>query len=94
MLGVKSFKEHDESHVFTKDKLKVLKSSVIYGNNASGKSNLVIGLSTMKRFVMNSFKDSLDENRPMDVEKFLLNTNSEELPSSFEGLRGYVILCT
>ena len=84
MLGVKSFKEHGESNVFTQDKFRILKSAVVYGNNASGKSNLVLGISVMKLLVLNSFRNALDEKGSLFVEKFLLNTKSESIPSSFE----------
>ena len=84
MIGVKSFKEHDESHVWEKDKFKILKSSVIYGNNASGKSNLVIGMTLMKNLIFNSFRDALDENSSSNIERFLLNSDNEEIPTLFE----------
>jgi AAA15 family ATPase/GTPase len=84
MLGVKSFKEHGESNVFTQDKFRILKSAVVYGNNASGKSNLVLGLSVMKNIVLTSFRNALDEKGSLFVEKFLLNTKSESIPSNFE----------
>jgi len=84
MLGVKSFKEHGESNVFTQDKFRILKSAVVYGNNAGGKSNLVVGISVMKSLVLNSFRNALDEKGSLFVEKFLLNTKSEEAPSEFE----------
>ena len=80
MLGVKSFKEHGESNVFTQDKFRILKSAVVYGNNAGGKSNLVVGISVMKSLVLNSFRNALDEKGSLFVEKFLLNTKSEKAP--------------
>lgn len=84
MLGVKSFKEHGESNVIQKDKFGILKSAVVYGNNASGKSNLVLGLSAMKNIVLTSFRNALEEKGSLFVEKFLLNTKSESIPSNFE----------
>jgi AAA15 family ATPase/GTPase len=40
MVGAKSFKEHRDTHTIEIDsKLSLLKSAIIYGNNASGKSN-------------------------------------------------------
>ena len=48
MVTAKSFKEHKDTHTFAIDnKLSLLKSSVIYGNNASGKSatSCVLGVS-------------------------------------------------
>jgi len=42
MVVAKSFKEHQDSHLIrTGGNLNLLKTAVIYGNNASGKSNLL-----------------------------------------------------
>ena len=39
MVGAKSFKEHKDTHLIEiDDKIKLLKTAVIYGNNSSGKS--------------------------------------------------------
>ncbi len=51
--------EHEESNVFTVDKFRLLKSSVIYGANASGKSNFIKAMGFMCRFVANSSKEDL-----------------------------------
>src|SRR3546814_12509958 len=60
MVAAKSFKEHQDSHVIGADnKLNLLKSAVIYGNNASGKSNLLEAMGFMKQTVLNSFRDAL-----------------------------------
>ena len=54
MVAAKSFKEHKETNIIPIDKkLNLLKSAVIYGNNASGKSNLLEAIGFMKR---DSFK--------------------------------------
>ena len=63
MVAVKSFKEHQTSHtVVTPSKLTLLKSAIIYGNNASGKSNLLKAMRFMKAAVLNSFRDALIDN--------------------------------
>src|SRR3546814_2475231 len=60
IVAAKSFKEHQDSHVIGADnKLNLLKSAVIYGNNASGKSNLLEAMGFMKQTVLNSFRDAL-----------------------------------
>ena len=42
MVSAKSFKEHADTHIIRFEKnLNLLKSAIIYGNNASGKSNLI-----------------------------------------------------
>ncbi len=87
MIGVKSFKEHENDNIIKiNSKLKLLKSSVIYGNNASGKSNLIRAVGFMRGFVLNSFRDALLENndKKIPLTKFLLSTKSDVLPTSFE----------
>lgn len=87
MVAAKSFKEHKESHIIEiGNTLNLLKSAVIYGNNASGKSNLIEAMSFMKATVLNSFRDALMENneRKFPLEKFVLNTKTENETSFFE----------
>jgi AAA15 family ATPase/GTPase len=75
--------ELEESNVFSFDKLKLLKSAVIYGANASGKSNLVKAMGFMKWFVLNSSKETQVE-EPIKIENFRLSTETENKPSFFE----------
>jgi len=85
MVGVKSFKEHELENVIQLGDAKVLKTAVIYGNNASGKSNFVSGFQSMKRIVKTSFRDALiEKGNPLHIEKFLLSTETEKAPSIFE----------
>lgn len=87
MISAKSFKEHKDTNLIHVDKkLELLKSAVIYGNNASGKSNILSALSFMKKTVLTSFRDSLLETneRRLPSEKFALNSKSETEPSQFE----------
>jgi len=87
LVAAKSFKEHKESHIIEiGNTLNLLKSAVIYGNNASGKSNLIEAMSFMKATVLNSFRDALMENneRKFPLEKFVLNTKTEKETSFFE----------
>ena len=87
MVASKSFKEHKESHIIKADRsLNLLKSSIIYGNNASGKSNLLEAMGFMKQIVLNSFRDALMDNneRKFPLEKFALNTQTEKDTSFFE----------
>ncbi|QTA85782.1 AAA family ATPase [Desulfonema magnum] len=88
MVGSNSTKEHEETNTFTDpgNRLKFLKVSEIYGANGSGKSNLISSLSFMKRFILNSFRDALiEENeRKIQIDKFLLNAENEDEPSLFE----------
>lgn len=84
MIGIKSFKELEDTNIIrVSDKLKLLKSAIFYGNNASGKSNLIKAFSLMKHLVIHSFRDALMEEK-IPTTKFLLNTTSEKKPTEFE----------
>ena len=61
---------------------RLVKSSVIYGPNAAGKSNLVRGALFMWDFVLNSVKGQ--EGDLIEVQPFLLNSRSTKEPSVFE----------
>lgn len=87
MVAAKSFKEHLDTNVIKTDgNISLLKSAVIYGNNASGKSNLLEAMGFMRQTVLNSFRDALLDNseRKFPLEKFALNTKSEKDTSYFE----------
>lgn len=86
LVAGKSFKEHRESHIIETEKLTLLKSAAIYGNNASGKSNLLDAMGFMKATILNSFRDALIENaeRKFPLEKFALSTESVKETSFFE----------
>ena len=75
-------KSHEESHVADLGNgLRVLKSAVIYGANASGKSNLIDALFFMKlRVQINSFY----ANRPSVCPRFRLDAGSKNSSSEFE----------
>ena len=66
--------------------LSLLKSAVVYGANASGKSNLVKALDFFKWFVINSSKGVQSGERIRQVESFRLNRNTENEPSYFEAV--------
>ncbi len=63
--------------------LRILKSAVVYGANASGKSKFIEALMFMKRFATNSSKES-QKGEEILVEPFKLNSETEEQPSEFE----------
>ena len=65
--------------------LKLLKSAVVFGANASGKSNLIKALHFFKDFVFNSFK-ALQSDEQISVEPFRLNATSVKEPSMMEML--------
>ncbi len=63
--------------------LRLLKSAVIYGANASGKSKLLDAFTFMRYFVINSSKES-QKGETIEVEPFKLSTQTENEPSEFE----------
>ncbi len=63
--------------------LSVLRSAVIYGANASGKSNVLKAIAFYRRFIMDSFKNS-QAGEIINVESFRLNTTSMNEPTTME----------
>lgn len=61
----------------------LLRSAVMYGPNASGKSNLFRGLHFMKQFVQNSAKEK-QAGESISLQPFLLNQDGPVSPSEFE----------
>src|ERR1700743_1167614 len=81
-LSATAIKEHVESNIFPSGRYNLLKGAILYGANASGKSNFVKAMSTMRRLVLQSFEQSSTDE--LDITPFLLNTETEKAPSSFE----------
>jgi uncharacterized protein len=71
------------SNIISTERHTLIKGAVIYGANASGKSNFIRAMSTMKRIVM-SFNQS--STKVLNVTPFLLNTETEKGASHFEVL--------
>ncbi|ECH5494035.1 ATP-binding protein [Campylobacter coli] len=69
------------SHISNYGKLKLLKSSVLYGANASGKSNIIKALKTMKTIVISSAKKQRGDKLP--IIPFLLG-DEDNKPTKFE----------
>lgn len=63
--------------------ISLVRSAVIYGANASGKSNVLKAFSFYKRFITSSFKDG-QAGETIDVENFRLNATTVDEPSSLE----------
>jgi uncharacterized protein len=77
-------KDLDSTNVFlARDDLKLLTSAAVYGANASGKSNLVAALRFMRRFVLNSSRETRLR-QPINVLPYRLSTETEKAPSRFE----------
>lgn len=64
---------------------RLLRSAVVYGPNAAGKSNLVQAIAFIKKFVLSSAKES-QEGEKVNVTPFLFNRESSRNPSEFEVL--------
>ncbi len=79
----KETREFDNINQDAKFNLRILKSAVVYGANASGKSKLFEALGFMKHFVITSSKESQKGDK-INIEPFRLNSDSEELPTEFE----------
>ncbi len=79
-------KELRETHVFTPElenevkSFDLLRSAVIYGPNAGGKTNLLNALSTMKKVVLGSAKNTA----PIPITPFKFSKTTQDAPSTFE----------
>ncbi|MCH9022220.1 MAG: ATP-binding protein [Planctomycetes bacterium] len=65
-------------------KFNLLKAAVIYGQNASGKSNLIRAIDCMEWFVRNSATQMNLGDKIRDISPFKLQADSLKRPSSFE----------
>lgn len=85
LVASNSFKEHTSTQMLKIDEdVSLLKSSAIFGANASGKSNLIRAVGFLKSFVKFSFADSLKDDEEIRIEPFKLNSSTEKGPSTFE----------
>jgi AAA15 family ATPase/GTPase len=76
---------HSTTHLIStdiKNLPSVLKSAVVYGANASGKSNLIQALDFMRRVVVES--GSLQSGQQFNIQPFRLNEKKLTEPSEFE----------
>ena len=77
-------KEHKDQNTFATGMRSVpnlLRSVVIYGPNAAGKSNIMEAMRSMRMFV--ALSHSMQEGENIEVEPFLLNSKSRMEPSEF-----------
>ncbi|MBD2755486.1 AAA family ATPase [Spirosoma validum] len=80
-LDASSITEHRDQ-LIDAGRYKLLRSAVIYGANASGKSNILRAIETLNRIVVTSAASS--STTEIEVEPFLLSTETEGKPSAFE----------
>ncbi len=83
MLADEAKEEHPENIATISPKLKVLKSAVIYGANASGKSNFMKALQALRNLILSS-----TQNKPNQIikeyEPYLFDTESFNKTTIFE----------
>lgn len=85
-LVASSATEHLDTHVFSPEApgtLPLLRSAVIYGPNASGKSNLLLALNTMSQIVENSAGNS-QADAPIELEPFAFAPDAANRATEFE----------
>ena len=74
---------HEESLIHSEDGISILPVALLFGANASGKSNILRAFGTMRQMVLNSVRlnpeDTLDEYEP-----FLLDEESRNNDTEFE----------
>ena len=77
---------HEESLIRSKEGIPILPVALLFGANASGKSNILRALGTMRQMVLNSVRlnpdDTLDEYEPFLLDEESRN-NSTELEAEF-----------
>lgn len=79
----KETREHENIVINDNFGLRLLKSAVIYGANASGKSKLLDAFAFMRYFVINSSKES-QKGEAIKIEPFRLDQSSKNEPTEFE----------
>jgi len=81
LVASQHIKENEEN-VIKSDKYNLLKTTVIYGPNASGKTKLLNAFQFMRLMVERSTNNAID--RGFSIDTFRLNTETKESPSFFE----------
>lgn len=76
-------KEHTSNVVDVNEKVNLLNGALLFGSNGSGKSNFIKAFNFVNIFVRNSFRDKQAYEK-IGISPFLLGTNTENKPSSFE----------
>ncbi len=75
--------EHEETNVINVCDKRLLRSAVIYGANASGKSNLISAMQFCRSFTISSSREGQIEEE-IATEPFRLDVECEKKPSHFE----------
>lgn len=80
-----SLSESNDMIALSDTGLMLLRSAVIYGANASGKSNVLKAMAFYRHFITDSFKNS-QAGEAIDVENFRLNATSIYEPTTMEAI--------
>lgn len=83
LSAVKTCKEWQDENTVETAQGRVLRSAVIYGANASGKTNLFLAMARMRSFMLSSIDIDKNQNG-LWSEPFLLDTYSKSEPTTFE----------
>jgi uncharacterized protein len=83
MLAANPIKDYLNENTFEAGRYRLLKGAVIYGANASGKSNLLDAMAFMCWFVQVSSKATQVDEK-IQVRPFKLDTTTENAPSHFQ----------
>lgn len=85
MIATNYDKTRDDENIYTCEafNLRLLRSALIYGANASGKSKIMEALQFMRLFILSSSLDSR-KGDVIPVTPFMLNETTQTLPSEFE----------
>jgi AAA15 family ATPase/GTPase len=86
--NLKDKKVEDDLVIFNpieNNNLRLLKSAVIYGANASGKSNFISAIKFYRTFISNSSIATQVDDK-IDVENYKLNSECDNEPSVFESI--------
>ena len=83
MTAAPSCKERREENTIVSQKRRLLLSSVIYGANASGKSNLYRAMHFFQHLVLNASQD-MQGLQALNSLRNMLASEAEKIPSSFE----------
>ena len=76
-------KEQENNNFFKMRNYNLLRSAVIYGANASGKSNILKAMAFMANFVLNKAK-VIQSTDTLSHDPFRLNTTTQDASSTFE----------
>ena len=86
MIGKGTAKQKNElaeENVRVRGEFPILKSAAIFGANASGKSNLLAGMGFMKRVVLTSFREALNESTTLQENRAFKFHSETQTESSF-----------